>query len=156
LLRLAGRLGDGAVINWLSAEDVKRIVPEVGDGKEVVCRIYVCPSEDAATVRSSAKMLIAAYLNVEVYARFQEWLGRGPKLQGMWEAWKSGDRKAAVEAIGDDRRRRARRPREPATVQGPHPGIRGQRGHRPGSSCPSRSGLKTMDAVAPPRPQLKI
>jgi probable F420-dependent oxidoreductase len=102
MLRLAGRLGDGAVINWLSAEDVKRIVPEVGAGKEVVCRIYVCPSEDAATVRASARMLIAAYLNVEVYARFQGWLGRGEKLQGMWEAWRSGDRKAALEAIGDD------------------------------------------------------
>jgi probable F420-dependent oxidoreductase len=102
MLRLAGHLGDGAVINWLSAEDVKRIVPEVGAGKEIVCRIYVCPSEDTATVRSSAKMLIAAYLNVEVYARFQEWLGRGPKLQAMWDAWRAGDRKAAVDAIEDD------------------------------------------------------
>ncbi len=102
MLALAGRVGDGTVINWLSAEDVKRIVPEVGAGKEVVCRIYVCPSEDAATVRAGARKLIAAYLNVEVYALFQEWLGRGPKLQAMWQAWRSGDRKAAVEAIGDD------------------------------------------------------
>ena len=102
MLRLAGRLGDGAVINWLSAEDVKRIVPEVGEGKEIVCRIYVCASEDTDTVRLSAKMLIAAYLNVEVYAKFQEWLGRAPKLQGMWDVWRAGDRKAAVEAVGDD------------------------------------------------------
>ncbi|MGD0084874.1 MAG: LLM class F420-dependent oxidoreductase [Acidimicrobiales bacterium] len=102
MLRLAGRLGDGAIINWLSAEDVKQIVPEVGPGKEVVCRIYVCPTEDAATVRSTAKMLIAAYLNVDVYALFQEWLGRGSKLQPMWDAWRAGDRKAAVEAIPDE------------------------------------------------------
>lgn len=102
MLRLAGRVGDGTIINWLSAEDVKQIVPEVGPGKEVVCRIYVCPTEDAAAVRSASKMLIAAYLNVEVYALFQEWLGRGPKLQAMWDAWKAGDRKAAVEAIPDE------------------------------------------------------
>jgi len=102
MLRLAGRLGDGAIINWLSAEDVKQIVPEVGPGKEVVCRIYVCPTEDAATVRSTATMLIAAYLNVDVYALFQEWLGRGSKLQPMWDAWRAGDRKAAVEAIPDE------------------------------------------------------
>jgi len=102
MLRLAGRVGDGTIINWLSAEDVKRIVPEVGPGKEVVCRIYVCPTEDAATVRSTAKMLIAAYLNVEVYALFHEWLGRGPALQPMWDAWSAGDRKGALEAIPDE------------------------------------------------------
>jgi probable F420-dependent oxidoreductase len=102
MLRLAGRLGDGTIINWLSADDVKQIVPEVGLGKEVVCRIYVCPTEDAAAVRSAAKMLIAAYLNVEVYALFQEWLGRGPRLQAMWDLWRAGDRKGAVEAISDE------------------------------------------------------
>ncbi len=101
MLRLAGRLGDGTIINWLSAEDVLRIVPEVGPGKDIVARIYVCPNEDAATVRSSAKLLIAAYLNVEVYALFQEWLGRGPQLQAMWDLWRAGDRKAAVASVPD-------------------------------------------------------
>ncbi|HXY42557.1 MAG TPA: LLM class F420-dependent oxidoreductase [Acidimicrobiales bacterium] len=101
MLRLAGRLGDGTIINWLSAEDVKRIVPEVGAGKEVVARIYVCPTEDAVAVRSAAKVLIAAYLNVEVYRLFQQWLGRGPQLQAMWDLWRAGDRKGAVEAIPD-------------------------------------------------------
>ncbi len=102
MLRLAGREGDGTVINWLSAEDVKRIVPEVGPGKEVVARIYVCPNEDADQVRAYSRMLIAAYMNVGVYAAFQEWLGRGPELGPMWSAWKAGDRKAATAAIPDE------------------------------------------------------
>lgn len=102
MLRLAGREGDGTVVNWLSADDVLRIAPEVGPGKEIVARIYVCPNDDAAQVRAMAKPLVAAYLNVAVYAAFQEWLGRGPALEAMWTAWRSGDRKAAVEAIGDD------------------------------------------------------
>jgi alkanesulfonate monooxygenase SsuD/methylene tetrahydromethanopterin reductase-like flavin-dependent oxidoreductase (luciferase family) len=33
---------------------------------------------------------------------FHEWLGRGPKLKGMWEAWAAGDRKAATAAIPDE------------------------------------------------------
>ena len=33
MLKLAGRQGDGAIINWLSAEDVKTVVPYVGEGK---------------------------------------------------------------------------------------------------------------------------
>ena len=58
MLRLAGREGDGAIINWLSADDVKKVVPHVhagGPDKEIVCRIFVAPSEDTDTVRAAAK-----------------------------------------------------------------------------------------------------
>jgi probable F420-dependent oxidoreductase len=102
MLRLAGREGDGAIINWLSAADVARVVPEVGPGKEIVARIFVCPSEDAETVRSMGRFALAAYLNVGVYAAFHEWLGRGPQLEPMWKAWQAGDRKAATAAIPDE------------------------------------------------------
>ena len=105
MLRLAGKEGDGAIINWLSADDVRTVAPfvhEGGDGKEIVARIFVCPSEDADTVRSFGRMAVSAYLNVPVYAAFHEWLGRGDQLKAMWEAWKAGDRKAAVAAIPDE------------------------------------------------------
>ena len=52
-------------------------------------------------VRAAAKFAIAAYLNVPVYAAFHQWLGRGDQLQGMWDAWKAGDRKAALAEIPD-------------------------------------------------------
>ncbi len=102
MLRLAGSEGDGAIINWLSAADVAKVAPEVGPGKEIVARIFVCPSEDAEAVRAVGRRLIATYLNVPVYAAFHEWLGRGPLLADMWAAWKAGDRKAAVAAIPDE------------------------------------------------------
>jgi hypothetical protein len=104
MLKLAAREADGTIINWLSAEDVKRVASVVnaeGEDKEIVCRIFVCPSENAEVVRAAGKFAIAAYLNVPVYAAFHEWLGRGPALQGMWDAWKAGDRKAALAAIPD-------------------------------------------------------
>ncbi len=102
MLHLAGREADGAIINWLSADDVKQVVAEVGPGKEVVARIFVCPSEDTETVRAMGRFAIAAYLNVPVYAAFHEWLGRGDQLKGMWEAWRAGDRKASTAAIPDE------------------------------------------------------
>jgi probable F420-dependent oxidoreductase len=102
MLELAGREADGAIINWLSAEDVKTVVPFVGDGKAVVARIFVCPSENTDQVRAVGRMLVAAYLNVSVYAEFHRWLGRGPLLEGMWNAWKAGDRKGALAAIPDE------------------------------------------------------
>ena len=102
MLRLAGREGDGAIINWLSADDVLKVAPEVGEGKEIVARIFVCPTEDADTARMIGRFAIAAYLNVPVYAAFHEWVGRGPALKGMWEAGQARDRKAATAAIPDD------------------------------------------------------
>jgi probable F420-dependent oxidoreductase len=106
MLRLAGREGDGAIINWLSADDVATVAPIVqgaGDGtpKEIVARIFVCPSTDAEEVRAAGRMMIAAYLNVPVYRAFHEWLGRTEVLTPLWDAWAAGDRKAAVAAIPD-------------------------------------------------------
>ncbi|HKH06208.1 MAG TPA: LLM class F420-dependent oxidoreductase [Acidimicrobiales bacterium] len=106
MLRLAGREGDGAIINWLSADDVSTVAPIVtkagsGDPKEVVARIFVAPTDDTDTVRNLGRYAIAAYLNVPVYAAFHEWLGRGEQLADMWRLWKEGDRKAALAAIPD-------------------------------------------------------
>ena len=107
MLRLAGREGDGVIINWLGPDDVSKVTSVVrdaagGEEREIVARIFCCPSENAEVVRAAAKFAIAAYMNVPVYAAFQEWLGRGPALQGMWDAWKAGDRKAALAAIPDE------------------------------------------------------
>ena len=99
MLRIAGTEGDGAIINWLSADDVKTVVPHVGEDKEIVARIFVLPSEDRDLVQFVGRRSIAAYLNVPVYAKFHEWLGRGDALDEMWKAWNAGDRAAATEAI---------------------------------------------------------
>jgi len=53
-------------------------------------------------VRAQGRFAIAAYLNVPVYRAFHEWLGRGPQLQGMWDAWAAGDRAKALELIPDE------------------------------------------------------
>jgi probable F420-dependent oxidoreductase len=105
MLRLAGREADGAILNWLSVEDVERVAPIVrqfGARKEIVARIFVCPSEDLEEVRAKARRHVAAYLNVPAYAAYHEWLGRGEALRGMWDAWRKGDRKAALDEISDE------------------------------------------------------
>ena len=115
MLRLAGREGDGAIVNWLSADDVATVAPIVrraAEGKgsmpdavpapEIAARIFVAASDDADTVRGMGRFAIAAYLNVPVYAAFHEWLGRGDRLGDMWRLWKEGDRKGALATIPDD------------------------------------------------------
>jgi probable F420-dependent oxidoreductase len=104
MLGLAGRVGDGAILNWLSAEDVRRVVPYVkqsGADKEIVARLFVCPNPDAEKVRAMGRMAVNAYLNVPVYRAFHEWLGREGLLHEMWEQWGAGDRRGAAAAIPD-------------------------------------------------------
>jgi probable F420-dependent oxidoreductase len=104
MLRLAGRVGDGAIVNWLSPDDVKVVAPfvrESDETKEIVARIFVAPTENRDTVMGFGKFAIAAYLNVPVYAEFHRWLGRDDRLADMWKLWADGDRKGAVAAIPD-------------------------------------------------------
>ncbi len=127
MLRLAGREGDGAILNWLSADDVKTVAPivhaaaapagrskrpqaarseakpsEVRKDVEIVARIFVCPNPDTDKVRAMARFAVNAYLNVPVYAAFHEWLGREGLLGAMWQKWREGDRKGAAAAIPDE------------------------------------------------------
>jgi probable F420-dependent oxidoreductase len=105
MLKLAGREADGAILNWLSAEDVKQVAPLVhagGEGKEIVARIFVLPVEDRGMALAIGRRAVAAYLNVPVYAAFHEWLGRGEMLAEMWKKWNEGDRAGALEAIPEE------------------------------------------------------
>ena len=102
MLRLAGRAADGVICNWLSADDVATVTPELGADIPVAARIFVIPSEDADMARAIGRRMITAYLNVGVYAEFHRWLGRGEVLAPMWDLWQAGDRKGALAAIPDE------------------------------------------------------
>src|SRR5690349_9948975 len=55
MLRLAAAEADGTILNWLAADDVPRIVAELGErrpGFEIAARIFVCPTEDADYARN--------------------------------------------------------------------------------------------------------
>lgn len=109
MLRVAGEVGDGAIVNWLSADDVPKSVAVVReaaraagrdpDAIEITARVLInvdppSPASDAAVRRH-----VTTYLNVPVYRAFQQWLGRTAALQPMWDAWSAGDRKAALAAV---------------------------------------------------------
>ena len=83
MLELAGRVGDGVILNYVTPEDLPKVISHVkkfGAEKEIAARIYVCPTTDAERVRAVGRMSIAAYFNVPTYRAHQEWLGRAPLL----------------------------------------------------------------------------
>jgi probable F420-dependent oxidoreductase len=105
MLKLAGREADGAIINWLGADDVSKVVPYVHQGgpdKEIVARIFVCPTPDASLARIVARTAIAGYMTVPVYRAFHEWLGRSELLGPMWKFWAEGDRKSATASVPEE------------------------------------------------------
>ncbi|MBI2912763.1 MAG: LLM class F420-dependent oxidoreductase [Chloroflexi bacterium] len=111
MLALAGSLADGVLINWLSPQDVAKVVAVAREAArqagrdpqalEVACRIFVLPPVPDDVARMMGRWAIAAYLNTPVYSAFHAWLGRGETLGPMWEAWQAGDRRAALEAVPD-------------------------------------------------------
>jgi probable F420-dependent oxidoreductase len=101
MLRLGGREGDGAITNWCSPDDIGRIAAEVGDDRELVCRMMVLPTTDRDLLRAIGRRMVAAYLTVPAYAAFQEWLGRGDAIRPMNERWAAGDRTSALDQVPD-------------------------------------------------------
>jgi len=109
MLRVAGEVGDGAILNWLSVEDVPKSVAVVREAAakagrdpaavEILARLLIDIDPPGPESDVAARRHITAYLNVPVYRHFHEWLGRGPALEAMWSAWERGDRKGAVAAV---------------------------------------------------------
>jgi len=109
MLKVAGEVGDGLILNWNSPEDVPKsvaIVREAArkagrdpDAIEVTARLVVNLDPPGPESDQIIRRHVAAYMNVPVYRAYQEWLGRTPALQPMWDKWAAGDRKGAVSAI---------------------------------------------------------
>jgi probable F420-dependent oxidoreductase len=109
MLELAGGAADGVIINWLGPNDVPKVVAVAKaaakaagrdpDALEVVCRIFVVPTDNQELARFIARRAIAGYLTTPVYSAFQRWLGRGEALRPMQEAWAAGERQQATELV---------------------------------------------------------
>jgi probable F420-dependent oxidoreductase len=108
MLRVAGEVGDGVILNWLSASDVPRSVRVVREAAaragrdpavEITARLLINVDPPSPASDLAVRRHVTAYLNVPVYQAFQTWLGRGEALEPMWSAWQRGDRRAAVAAV---------------------------------------------------------
>jgi len=112
MLRLAGEVGEGLIINFQPRSAMKQILEayragasEAGrDGSqdEVVCRFQVAVTDDVPAARSLVRMAFGAYLAAPVYNKFIAWCGFEAEARAIAEAFARGDRKAVAEAIHDD------------------------------------------------------
>src|SRR5260370_1785985 len=109
MLRVAGEVGDGAILNWLAVEDVPTSIAVVRDAAlrarrdpaaiEITVRLLINVDPPGPASDVAVRRHVTAYLNVPVYKAFHEWLGRSAALRPMWDAWAAGDRQGAVAAV---------------------------------------------------------
>ena len=102
MLRLAGREGDGAIINWLSADDVRRPSSRTSARTRRSWPASSCcrprtwrPCASSARARSPPTSTCRYTPRSTSGSAAARW-------QPMWDAWKAGDREAATKAIPDE------------------------------------------------------
>jgi probable F420-dependent oxidoreductase len=104
MLRLGGELADGTFTNFLPLSATEHVVARVREGEagrdptEVICRFFCIPGDGI----DMARFMFAAYGTVPVYEQFFRALGWGDAIDPMVQAWRGGDRKAALAAVPDE------------------------------------------------------
>lgn len=102
MLRLAGELADGVLLNYLPASHVEWSVQQVRAGGDAEVYAYVhagiCEREEGIDL---ARRDLFSYAVVDSYARSFERAGFADEVHAIREAHAAGDRAAALAAVSD-------------------------------------------------------
>ena len=112
MLRLAGEVGDGVVVNLFPASALRRMIAEIGAGAaktgkkgedfEIVCRFQAWVTDDPKGARALVRRFMTGYFTTSVYNAFAEWCGFEEEARAMRERWAKRDRDGAEAAFTDD------------------------------------------------------
>ncbi len=109
MLRLAGEIADGVLLNWIPPEAVPESIRQIEIGAqragrslgdfEIACFIRVSVTDDPEPARQWLAREITGYCIVDAYARFFTACGFGAEVEAVNRAWRTGDRSGAVKQI---------------------------------------------------------
>ena len=112
MLRIAGEIGDGVIVNFITPETVAPMLDNTRDGMraagkdpaslDVVCRIICAVDEDEAVARTLFRRSLTAYVTVPQYNKFFREIGYEKEATIAIDSWNAGDRKKALETIPDE------------------------------------------------------
>ena len=112
MLRIAGEIGDGVIVNFITPETLPAMLDNTRDGMraagkdpaklDVVCRIIVAVDEDEAVSRTLFRRSLTAYVTVPQYNKFFREIGYDKEASVAIDAWNAGDRKKALESVSDE------------------------------------------------------
>lgn len=111
MLRLAGEVADGVLLNYSPAEAIAPMIAEVRKGAQAVGRnpdaidyaMYVrcCVTDDPASAMQAYKRELSSYGFVDSYVKMFTRYGFGEDMQGFRKLWQDGKREEAVQCISD-------------------------------------------------------
>lgn len=104
MLRLAGEVSDGALLNWIGARAVPAAVAEVASGaggaeRECAVFVRVCVTPDVDAARAWARREVMGYVVVPAYRRAFVTQGWGDACGSAMRLWDAGDRRAAAASL---------------------------------------------------------
>jgi probable F420-dependent oxidoreductase len=112
MLRIAGEIGDGVIVNFITPETLPAMLDHTRDGMraagkdpaslDAVCRIIVAVDEDEAVSRTLFRRSLTAYVTVPQYNKFFREIGYDKEASVAIDAWNAGDRKKALESVSDE------------------------------------------------------
>ena len=102
MLRLAGSLADGVLLNYLPASRVPWCVERVREGGDAAVYAYVhCGVTDRDRYAELARKDLLNYAVVDAYANQFAQAGFADDVEAFRRHWKARDRDSALAAIGD-------------------------------------------------------
>lgn len=111
MLRLAGAIADGIVLNMVPESAIPRVVEEARRGAieagrdpaslEVVARLHVAITDTVETGRAAMRVAFGPYLATAGYNRFFRYLGYDAEMDALSRAFAAGDRAAVAAAMTD-------------------------------------------------------
>lgn len=112
MLRLAGEIADGVILNWATPEQVRRAAALVHEGARragrdssavrVVCFVRVAVTPDEGAAWAVLRRLAATYAAMPAYARMFDAVGGGATVAAIRAAWSAGGVEAAAAAMPEE------------------------------------------------------
>ena len=107
MLRLAGEVSDGALLNWIGAASVPDALAHVAEGAGGEARrnavfVRACVTSDVDAARVWARREVMGYVIVPAYRRAFGTQGFGDVCDEAMAKWDAGDRKGAAASLPDE------------------------------------------------------
>jgi probable F420-dependent oxidoreductase len=111
MLQLAGELADGAILTWLSEEQVPWALAHLQTGVakagrtladlDIACFVRVCVTDEVSAARQWLRRELTGYAIVEAYRRYFERIGFRAEVEAINARWATGDRLGAMAEVSD-------------------------------------------------------
>jgi probable F420-dependent oxidoreductase len=111
MMRLAGEIADGVLMNWVPPHAVPEKIKQVRAGAEaagrdpdeidIACYVRTCVADDPAPTREHLRRELTGYVPVPTYRNQFIRSGYEDEVVRALERWNAGDRKGAVGELSD-------------------------------------------------------